>query len=132
MDAAETLICELTDDTPGLRRALQYTMDQFDVLYVRDDVAAGYTQADYEEIAQEARFEAVEAPMYEGMYTTEHGDFQCQIKWYDHVAEINYVTGDTTGISLSFDSSGLHDTYTLIDTITHHLSPRRPSDADVA
>lgn len=98
----------------ALRRIIFYEFDDFAVVSLRDDLVGTYAEAELEEIVREARFESIEAPMYEGMYTPAHGEFQCQLKWYETVVELNFALSQSSGVAISIDADGMHDAPDLV------------------
>lgn len=84
------------------------------MLFLREDVADQYSRADLADIAKEARFESIEAPMYEGMYSSAHGDLRCQVKWYDHVVELNFAQTEGSGIAFALEVKHIENLPALI------------------
>lgn len=101
----------------SVHRILYYELEHYEVIYLREDVADRYPEAKLAEIAREARFEAIEAPMYEDMYTPDHGPLQSQIKWYTNVVELNFPLNEHTGYTIALETATLQNLPQLITNI---------------
>lgn len=87
-----------------LRSVVVYTADDYEVRYLRDDVADGYDTAEFERGIEEMRFEALEADYINDVFGERHGDLHCNATFFEAAVELNFVVDDTTGLAIAIDA----------------------------
>lgn len=108
----ETFFQEETGE--NLRSIIKYEMDDQELTYIREDVAAQYSTEELEEAVDDSRMESLSAPMYEGIYSEDHGDITCLVKCFEHVIEMNFVLDDGLGAVVALDVEALDGSYGLV------------------
>lgn len=103
------------EETGGnLRSILKYEMDDRELTYIRDDVAEQYSEEELKDAIDDSRMESLSAPMYEGIYSEDHGEITCLVKCFENVLEMNFVLDDGIGAVVALDSEALDVQYGLV------------------
>lgn len=103
------------EETGGsLRSIIKYEMDNRELTYIRDDVAEQYSTEEVEDAIDDSRMESLSAPMYEGIYSEDHGDITCLVKCFENVVEMNFVLDDGVGSVVALDAEALDGSYGLV------------------
>lgn len=97
-----------------LRSIVTYGREGFDLVYLRDDVADEYTEAELEQAVDDARLESLTAPVYEETFAGDHGDLTCLVKWFETVVELNFVLDDGIGAAVGLDADALESSGSLV------------------
>ena len=94
-----------------LRSVIFYDDAGGQVLYVRDDVADEYTDADIEEVVQDVRLESVDKPHQESLYS--HGPLNCTLRSFDDAVELHFPHNETSGTAVALDGEvfPMHKTF---------------------
>jgi len=94
-----------------LRSVLAYDGDGGELLYVRDDVADQYSEAEIANIVREVRLEAIEKPHQEDLYA--HGSMNCTVRSFEDAVEIHLPRDETSGTVVAFDAEvfAIHNTF---------------------
>lgn len=103
------------EETGGnLRSIIKYEMDELELTYIRDDVAEQYSTEELEAAVDDLRMGSWSAPMYEGIYSEDHGDITCLVKCFENVIEMNFVLDDGVGAVVALDVEALDGSYGLV------------------
>lgn len=94
-----------------LRSIITYDGDGHELVFLRDDVTAKYTDDELCEAIDGSRLESLYSPIYEDVYADDHGELQCLIQCFDDVIEINFALGDGEGVAVAIDANAMADAY---------------------
>ncbi len=104
--AAEDLAAFLHERVgDNLRSVAYYHADEYEVVYLRDDVADQYSSDDHEHIARDVRLENVTKAQQEDLYV--HGRLQCTVRAFDDAVEMHFPFDDTSGVTVALDAEAL-------------------------
>lgn len=98
----------------GLRSIVTYDTGDIEVVYLRDDVAAQYSDDELAKAIDESRLESLHAPLYEHTFSKEHGDLQCMIACFENVIEMNFAIDDGVGAAVAIDAEAMDDAHGII------------------
>lgn len=98
----------------NLRSIITYEMDDREFTYLRDDIADQYSTDELEKAVDDSRMESLSAPMYQDIYSEEHGDLSCLVKCFENVVEMNFVLDDGVGAVVALDIGALDGSYGLV------------------
>lgn len=88
---------------PHLRSILVYTADDYDLQYVRDDVAEEYDDAEVELVVEELRLQTLEREYLDGLFEQKHGRIVSNVLTFADAVEINFLVDDGVGLSIAID-----------------------------
>ncbi|MBX0296809.1 hypothetical protein [Haloarcula nitratireducens] len=108
----ETFFKEKTDG--DLRSIVQYEQGDFTVAYLRDDVAEQYTDDEFADAIDDSRFESFSAPIYDDLFSDEHGELTCLVKCFENVLEMNFVLADGVGTAVALEAEAFSETHGLV------------------
>lgn len=97
-----------------LRSIIKYEMDAQELTYIRDDVVDLYSTEELESAIDNSRMESLSVPMYESIYSGDHGDITCLVKCFEHVVEMNFVLDDGLGAIVALDVEALEESHQLV------------------
>lgn len=97
-----------------LRSIVKYENTEFDILYLRGDVADQYTEEEIEAAVSESIMDSIGAPVYEDVFSDEHGDLTCLVQCYENVVEMNFVLESGVGAVVAVDEEVLSNTSGLV------------------
>lgn len=97
-----------------LRSVIQYEPESFEAVYMRDDVAEQYTREEIERAVDDSRMESLSAPIYEHVFSEDHGELTCLVKCFEEVVEMNFVVSDGTGTTVALDAEALDGAHGLV------------------
>ncbi|SEK63662.1 hypothetical protein [Haloferax larsenii] len=97
-----------------LRSVVVYEQNEFEVSYLRDDVAAEYTEREVATAVDDTRTESLMAPVYGDLYTDDHDDLICTIKVFPSVVEMNFVRSSAEGVAVALDAGVFEDSDGLV------------------
>lgn len=107
----------------GLRSIVAYGRGEFDVVYLRDDVAAKYTEDEFADAIDGSRLDSLYAPVYEGTFADDHGDLVCMVQAFENVVEMNVALDD--GAASRSRWTGTRPTTSTLSSRTSARSPSR-------
>jgi len=103
---AERLTQFLLDEVGDqLRSVIYHRGRDHDVTYVRDDVAARYTDEEVAQVVEDLVFDTLDKHHQEGMYV--HGDLVCNVRCFEEAVEIHLVLDEHRGIAISLEPTVL-------------------------
>ena len=114
----ETFFSDRVDDE--LRSVVAYTATRHDIVHVRDDVAAKYTDEQIGLAVDDARLESIGAPVYSSLYSEDHGELTCNVKCYEAVVELNFILDQGTGVAVAMEIEALGEATELVKTARDH------------
>ena len=97
-----------------LRSIVKYEEKDHDIIYLRDDVADQYTESELEEAVDDSRMESLMAPIYDDIFTSEHGGLTCMVKCFKHAIEMNFVLSDGIGAAVALDATAMTEAHGLV------------------
>lgn len=97
-----------------LRSIVAYEAESFDIVYLRDDVADQYSEGELEEAVDDSRMESLVAPIYDDIFTPEHGDLTCMVKCFEQAIEMNFVLSEGRGAAVALDAAAMGDAHGLV------------------
>lgn len=97
-----------------LRSIVTYDKDSVDVVYIRDDVRAQYTDVQLQNAIDSARIESLYAPIYERTFSRDHGDLECMVTCFEHVVEMNFALGDGVGAAVAIDAEAMDEAHGMV------------------
>jgi len=65
-----------------------YDAEDYEIVYLCDDVADQYSDTDHERVGREVRLESVTRPQQEGLYV--HGRLECTVKAFEDAVEMHF------------------------------------------
>lgn len=98
----------------NLRSIVIYEPDDSEIIYLRGDVADQYTKSELNEAVDDSRMESLSAPIYENLFSHDHGDITCLVKCFENVIEMNFVLADGKGTAVALDSEAMADAHGLV------------------
>lgn len=104
-----------------LRSVVGYTPESYTIHYIRDSVAAQYTETEIQAAVEELRLETLEQEHVNSVFGAVHGDQQCRITVFDQAIELNFVLSDGTGVEVAFDREWGTDQLEVIEQIQQTL-----------
>lgn len=108
----EAFLEERTDGR--LRSIVKYEDQSYDVVYLREDVAGEYTDEQIKRAVDESILDSISAPVYEDVFSDDHGELICLVQCYENVVEMNFVLDDGVGAVVALDEKALAETSGLV------------------
>lgn len=84
-----------------LRSVIRYDWDDYEILYVREDVKNAYEDREIEALYEEFRFESFGKRAAERRYV--HGELKSTVRIFENAAEVNLVMGDGEGLAIGLE-----------------------------
>lgn len=102
-------------ETDGsLRSIVKYEEGDFSTVYLRDDVADQYTSEEAARAIDDSRLESISAPVYQDLFSENHGELTCMVKCFENVIEMNFVLGDGVGTAVALDATAFSEAQNLV------------------
>lgn len=109
-----------------LRSIIKYTPDSIEIEYIRDDVAAQYSDKELHKAINESRLDSLHAPLYEHSFSKDHGQLQCMITCFENVIEMNFAIDDGVGAAVAIDAEAMDDAHGIISQARNIVLEERP------
>lgn len=109
-----------------LRSIIRYDPDTVEIEYIRDDVAAQYSEAELKDAIDESRLESLYAPVYGHAFSKDHGELQCMITCFENVIEMNFAVADGVGVAVAVDAEAMDDTHGVLSQARNLVLEERP------
>ena len=108
-------LLDLLKDEVGdkLRAVGRYDKEGYDALYIRDDVAAEFTQEDIEEIHHDMVLKGLGNQHIESLFNDE--ELECSIYQFEDSVRLHFVNNDYLGYYVSFDYDGEVNPSRIVD-----------------
>lgn len=128
VDRVASDIEERLDDRTngGLRSIVAYEREESDVVYLRDDVAAQYTEDEFADAIDGSRLDSLYAPMYEKAFSDGHGDLVCMVQAFENVVEVNVALDDGVGVAVALDGDATDDIQGIVSDVRSAVLAERP------
>lgn len=125
----EGAVAEIAHDAVGdaLRSVTTYSRDDYEVLYMRADVAEDYTDAEIQKAVEELRLRTFEQVYINDIYQAHHGQLRCEVQWFADAVEMNFLIEDGAGVAVAIDASYYAEQNTLITQLCEQID----TDADL-
>ncbi|WP_066418707.1 hypothetical protein [Halorubrum aethiopicum] len=101
-----------TDD--NLRSIVKYDHVSHDIVYLRDDVAAQYTEDEITNVIDDSRMDSLTAPIYKNTFSEDHGELTCLVQCFKNVIEMNFVLEDGVGAAVALDAEAFAESQGLV------------------
>lgn len=111
-----------------LRSILFFDGQEYEVAYIRDDVADEYLEKDRERIVASLLAEAAGRNQEEELYV--HGELNCIVRSFDQALEVHVPQGTYSGTSVALDIAAARDLSDLIVSILEWTAFDEPGEAD--
>jgi hypothetical protein len=97
-----------------LRSIVRYEHDEFEVMYLRDDVAAQYDDRELYDAIDQCRLDSLTPPVYEDAFSEDHQEMTCLVQCFEDTIDMNFIVEDGVGVIVGLDSEAMSDTHSLI------------------
>lgn len=97
-----------------LRSIVRYDLDDVEIKYIRDDVADKYSETELAKAVDESRLDSLHAPLYEHVFSKDHGELQCMVTCFENVIEMNFAVADGVGAAVALDARAMDDAHGLV------------------
>lgn len=97
-----------------LRSIVNYEQREFDIVYLREDVAAQYSEEEIRAAVDESIMDSIAAPVYGNVFLDDHGELTCLVQCYKNVIEMNFVLSEGVGTAVALDEEALRNESGLI------------------
>lgn len=97
-----------------LRSIVKYEQRDYEVVFLRDDVAERYSPAELEDSLDDMLMESFSAGIYENTFSDDHGDLTCMVKCFENAVEMNFVLTDGVGTAVGLDAEAMADAHGLV------------------
>lgn len=119
-DAQELLDAILDSSGETVRSAIRYSGDDYELLYVREDVAAQYTDVERDELVETLVMKGMSDPAEEGALF-DFGHLDATVRWYDAVVVAHFPVREWSGLVFTFDRVS----ESLLDLAVDHFGASR-------
>lgn len=99
-----------------VRMAIRYSGDDYEVEYLRDDIAAQFTDDELAERVKTLTFKGLGDPTEEGPLF-DFGQLAATVRWYDDVVVAHFPVREWSGLIFTFDRV----TDSLLDVADEHF-----------
>lgn len=108
-------LVEYLEDRAGdyLRSVVHYEEADYEVLYLRDDVAEQYTEEKIEKVIQELKFEAMESNFQEQLYV--HGGLGCTLRVFEKAVELHFPYDGYEGAAVALDPEAAQQLHSFVN-----------------
>ncbi|WP_123538679.1 hypothetical protein [Halosimplex salinum] len=102
-EEVEAIVDHIQEGDEGrLRMAIKYGADDHETVYVRDDVADQFSEAELEERVETLVMKGLGDPAHEGALF-DFGNLDATVRWYDAVVVAHFPVGEWSGLVFTFD-----------------------------
>jgi hypothetical protein len=116
-DEAKELVDAILDGSGDtVRMAIQYSGDEYDLLFVREDVEAQFSEAEMAERVKTLMFKGLGDPVEESALF-DFGHLDATVRWYDSVVVASFPVREWSGLVFTFDRV----TDSLLDLADEHF-----------
>ena len=103
----------------AVRSVVRYDEESSDVLFLRDDVAEGYSPLALETVMAALRREGEQSGRQEHLYA--HGHLNCIVRCFDGGLEMHFPYGDDEGVALALEPRAAEGLYGFVDDCLDHV-----------
>jgi len=97
-----------------LRGIVRYRPDGYEVIYLREDVAAQCDGQELYEALDQNRLDSLAPPVYEDAFADDHGDMTCLVQCFENVVDMNFVLDDGIGVIVTLDAAAMAEAHEII------------------
>lgn len=113
VDDSDALVRKLHDEAgASLRSVSTYDGDSYEMLYMRENVDAIYSETEIDDIFDDLRLEGWGRDTLEGLFNA--GDLECSLYGFDDAMMFHFVTTDFAGALVTYDRGAGVDTEEFI------------------
>ncbi|MFB6219504.1 MAG: hypothetical protein ABEH77_10095 [Halobacteriaceae archaeon] len=114
-----------------LRVAVEYHADEYDVLFVRDDVAAAYTDEEFDEHLKEFVMKGYDDAPRQPEFTR-FGVLEATIRWFHDIVAVHVPLGEWDGYLFTFERDSFDDGGGFTGAVLGFVDDRlRDADEDI-
>lgn len=95
-----------------LRSVIFYDKDEFEPIYVRDDVRDQYTDSELEQVHHELGMASFGKTALESLYV--HGELKCTVHCFENAIEMHFVATEAEGVAVGLDPAAFVSHRTFI------------------
>jgi hypothetical protein len=103
-----------------LRSIVRYDRDGYEIVFLRDDVAAQYDDQELDNAIDQNRLDSLTSPVYEDVFAKDHGEMRCLVQCFENTLDMNLILDDGIGAIVTLDAAAIADCHGLI-TKAHDL-----------
>jgi hypothetical protein len=103
-----------------LRSIVWYGHNDYEVLYLRDDVAAQYDDQELYEAIDLNRLDSLTSSVYEDAFADDHGEMRCLLQCFENAIDMNFILDDGIGVIVTLNAAAMAESHGLI-TKAHDL-----------
>lgn len=100
-----------------LRSVVGYTLEDYTIHYMREDVESQYDNTEIETAIDELRYESLNRHHINSVFSTVHGEQRCRVTIFENAIELNFIVDDGRGVEVAFDLEWGADQLTVINQI---------------
>lgn len=97
-----------------LRSIVNYEQREFNIIYLREDVAEQYTEEEIRAAVDESVLGSIGAPVYGTVFSDDHGELTCLVQAYKNVIEMSFVLAEGMGTAVALDEEAMRDASGLV------------------
>ena len=102
-DEVESIVDHIrSTDRGALRAAVRYGGDEYETLYVRDDIDAEFSDEEYDERVERLVMKGLSDPAEEGTLS-DFGGLDATVRWYETVVVAHFPVREWSGLVFTFD-----------------------------
>jgi len=91
-----------TRDRGALRAAVSYGGDEYETLYLREDIESQFSDEEYDERVETLVMKGLSDPAEEGALA-DFGGLDATVRWYDTVVVAHFPVREWSGLVFTFD-----------------------------
>jgi hypothetical protein len=104
------------DDSDTLQLAVRYSGEDYDIVYLREDIKEQFSQPELEEQVETLMLKGHGDPPQEGALFN-FGSLNATLRFYDEMLVVHFPTGEWTGLVFVLDQ----EAESLLDIVESHL-----------
>lgn len=117
LTAAKSMVEFLRQDAgPYLRSAFHYDAEEYELLYIRDDVDEQYTDEELQRVVDDWRAKKWDGDEYERLLSV--GNLHCTVRLFDEAIIFHFAQGPRVGTVVTLDPQAGRD---LVEFVTECL-----------
>ncbi|WP_435096929.1 hypothetical protein [Halarchaeum sp. P4] len=109
-----------SSDVGRMRRAIAYDGEEYDVVYVRDDIEEAQTEAELDEVSKNLILKGFDDELEQPEFS-QFGHLDMSVRWFHEVVVIQVPLGDWSGVIVGFDRDSVVDTGAFTDVALDYI-----------
>lgn len=97
-----------------LRSIVHYDQDNYEIVFLRNDVAAQYDNQQLDRAIDQNRLDSLTSPVYEDLFAEDHGQMRCLIQCFENTIGMNFIIEDGFGAIVTLDAAAITECHGLI------------------